>query len=53
MAAVACIFCLTLLLLVFQLEAADDTITLTDSDGLGRVFDGIGGLSGGGVSKLN
>lgn len=25
---------------------------LTDSDGLGRVFDGIGGLSGGGVSRV-
>lgn len=26
------------------------TYVLTDKEGLGRVFDGIGGLSGGGVS---
>lgn len=30
-------------------KAASDTYTVDDSSGLGRRFDGIGGLSGGGV----
>lgn len=30
-------------------RAASDTYTVDDSSGLGRRFDGIGGLSGGGV----
>ena len=37
--------------LLFFLPIAEggDIYTLDDSPGLGRVFDGIGGLSGGGV----
>jgi len=31
-------------------EGGDVIYTLDDSPGLGRMFDGIGGLSGGGVS---
>ncbi len=42
---VAPVLCLTLL---YHLCVADYTID--DSYGLGRTFDGIGGLSGGGVS---
>ncbi len=32
--------------------AGDGTYSLDDTPGLGRVFDGIGGLSGGGVSPF-
>ena len=37
-------------LLVATIAAADESYILDDSVGLGRRFDGIGGLSGGGVS---
>ncbi len=30
-------------------QADDGTITIDDGPGVGRMFDGIGGLSGGGV----
>ena len=36
-------------LLTLAIVEGDDTYTLDDSPGLGRLFDGIGGLSGGGV----
>lgn len=31
---------------------SSETYVLNDKEGLGRVFDGIGGLSGGGVSTV-
>ena len=34
---------------VLRVECAADTYVLDDSSGLGRVFDGIGAISGGGV----
>lgn len=40
------------LLLTFALDSCFcQTYVLTDTGGLGRVFDGVGGLSGGGVSQ--
>lgn len=36
-------------LLVATIAAADESYILDDSVGLGRRFDGIGGLSGGGL----
>ncbi len=41
----------TIVVLVACFANGDDTYTLDDSPGLGRMFDGIGGLSGGGVSN--
>ena len=38
-------------LFTLSVVESDDTYTLDDSPGLGRMFDGIGGLSGGGVSR--
>ncbi|XP_022338081.2 galactocerebrosidase-like isoform X1 [Crassostrea virginica] len=46
--AVHALFCSFLL---FVSRADSDTYTLDDSDGLGRRFDGIGGLSGGGATS--
>ncbi len=37
------------LLVIASLQAAAGSYSLDDSVGLGRRFDGIGGLSGGGV----
>ena len=38
---------------VVALTRGDDgTITIDDGPGVGRMFDGIGGLSGGGVGDL-
>ena len=43
---------LCLLNLTFVTVAETDTYVIDDHNGLGRRFDGIGGISGGGVSAL-
>jgi hypothetical protein len=45
-------YCGFLLLVVLGYCVAATPYLLDDSGGLGRVFDGIGGLSGGGVSSF-
>ena len=40
----------TITLLITDIDLVRADYTLDDSVGLGRMFDGIGGLSGGGVS---
>jgi hypothetical protein len=41
-----------LLLLCFLAVTVKGQILVTDANGLGRRFDGIGGLSGGGVKRI-
>ena len=40
-----------LVILLCGVVVGDNVYVLDDTPGLGRVFDGIGGLSGGGVSR--
>ena len=47
-----CLCCL-LLLVALGCGTAANPYILDDTGGLGRVFDGIGGLSGGGVSCMH
>ena len=42
----------TFLVLFLSIAEGDDIYILDDSPGLGRIFDGIGGLSGGGVRSV-
>ena len=46
----AAVLLVTITLLVTDTDFVRADYTLDDSVGLGRMFDGIGGLSGGGVS---
>lgn len=43
---------IVLFLGLFLNLCSSQTYVLNDKEGLGRVFDGIGGLSGGGVSSV-
>ena len=42
----------SLFVLILGATADDATILIDDGSGIGRKFDGIGGLSGGGVSDV-
>ena len=45
-------FLVSFTVLIATIDPVRADYTLDDSVGLGRVFDGIGGLSGGGVSQI-